>query len=172
MVSNTSITVHLWTGRSQKIKEPLHVGFANASDETLTAFSKHRGPPLVDMDGEVDVIDSLLCRDWLRMVWRGNKTVEEWPPPRRKITARVDVTQERFEVEPVEVWPTILRLFLRDHSQGKTGFCPNPYCPARYFRKTHKADKSCGLPKCARYLRSLSAHKHWHPADTTGSSAA
>ena len=166
MASSNKIVVHLWTGRNPKTEEPPHVALANmrASLEATTAVTKRWGPPAVrpGINGdELDEAKTLWARGRLVRAWRGDADLEDGSRLLSSISATLQVTGERIEVKPDQLWQTAFLLFMRDRAQGKTAVCENPECPAPYFIRKRRTQKFCEAGPCVEYGARLRANKWW-----------
>ena len=59
-------------------------------------------------------------------------------------------------------WTFICFLFVQDFLADRLGFCGNPDCPARYFRKKRKTQKYCEQGPCVQYAQRQYSLDWWN----------
>jgi hypothetical protein len=165
------MTVWLSVGQ-HPAKELLHESFANLRDEpeAIGAFTKRWGQLFHFATAEfargADRILTLRKRDSLRVMWRENvlsdRAIEFLHVQLRNVITRFEVTRERIEIKPRDLWQTAFLLFITDHLQGKTGICENPECPNSYFIKKRASQKYCESGGCVAYAQRKYAREWWH----------
>jgi len=185
MASSNEITVTLLTGRKSRVRQPLHVAFANMRDEPeeVAAFSKRWAIRPVNSDPLQPLL--IPIRNLIRIAWRARSNLDtiskgparlhpelalliskherEFAPivsGSYAFPARIRVTAERIEIEPDHWWQTAFLLYLRDHLCGRTAFCANPDCLAPYFIRKRKTQKFCESG-CVEYGARERAKKWW-----------
>jgi hypothetical protein len=85
-----------------------------------------------------------------------------WDVEKRMAYSNWRFRNGRIETTPEDLWASICLLFLRDHTDGRTGICANPQCPNPYFIKKRSTQKYCEAGPCVGYAQRQYALHWWN----------